>query len=45
MELSKFLPKMLDVENRWGIQAKPVIYVNLLNGYGLSATDRYNSVD
>ena len=41
MELSK----MLDVENSMGIQAKPEIYVNLLNGYGLSATDRYNSVD
>ena len=44
-ELSKFLPKMMDLENMRGNQAKSETYANIFNGYGLSAMDRYKSVD
>ena len=40
LQLAKFLPIILDAEERRGIKGKPHVYVTIINSYGLSATDR-----
>ena len=40
LQLAKFLPIILDAEERRGIKGKPHVYITIINSYGLSATDR-----